>query len=138
MDNAEAGGEFGRAAVEADAGASAGLADDLDFEPVDSATDAGAEGFGAGLLGGEAGRKAFGCVALSHAVGLFGGGEDTVQEALSEAVEGLLDSVDFDQIDATADDHAVYKLTSGAVAGGMGLAGKSRMINRRALPINEE
>jgi hypothetical protein len=88
-------------------GSLTGLAADLDFSPGDAVLDAGTEGFGSGLLGGEAGGEAFGGVAaLEAAVGNFGWGEDTVEEAISEALDGSGNSVNLDHVNSGADEHA--------------------------------
>ena len=104
--------ELGGSAVKAQGGSAAGFASYLDLKPVDALADAGAEGLGSRFLGGKARGEAFRRPSLAQAVGLFRGGEDAVQEALSEALEGLLDSGNLDQIDASADNHPAYEAKS--------------------------
>jgi GNAT superfamily N-acetyltransferase len=79
---AQAGGNLGGAPVEAEGGPSAWLADDLDLQPAYAEADARSQGLGSRLLGGKAGGKALGGVALAQAIGLFRGGVDAVEKAL--------------------------------------------------------
>ena len=109
MSNAELRCNFCGAAVKAEAGASARFAHHLDLQPVHAAADAGAKRFGGGFFGGKSSGQAFGRIAFAHAVGLFGGGEDPIQKPLSEALKRLLDARDFNQVNAAADNHAVYQ-----------------------------
>ena len=84
----------------------AGSSMDLDLAPGDTAADAGTEGLGAGLLGGEAGGETLGGVLLSETEGDFGRGEDAVEEAITEAADAFLDTLDFDEVGAQTQDHA--------------------------------
>jgi hypothetical protein len=79
---------------------SAGFADDLDLKPADAVADAGSQGLGSRLLGGKAGGKALGGVALAQAVGLLSGGVNAVEKAAAVAIHGLLDAPDLSQIDS--------------------------------------
>ena len=92
---AKARGDFGGTAMEAEGGPSAELADNFNLKPGDAVADAGAEGLGAGFLGGESGGKALGGIALAQAVGLFGGSVDAVEEAAPVALDGAVDAADF-------------------------------------------
>lgn len=109
MGNAKLGCNFSCSAMKAKAGASARLAHYLDFKPVHAAADAGAKCFGARLFGSKTSSQALGSIAFAHAVGLFRGGKDPIEKALSEALEGLLDARNFNKINAAADNHAVYQ-----------------------------
>ena len=105
-------GSLGRAAVEFETRASVGFADDLNLKPVHALTDAGPEGLGAGLLGGEAGGQAFGGIASAHTVGLLAGCVDAIKKPGAEAIQGALDAIDLHQIYARADDHIDYESIS--------------------------
>lgn len=75
--------------------------------PEDAVAQAGAKGFGAGLLG----REALGvrCCALSALIG-FGPlrlGENPVQKAVPIAADRFFDTPDVDHVAADADNHAV-------------------------------
>jgi len=94
------GRNLGCAAVEAEGWPAAGFADDLDLKPVDAVADACSQGFRSSLLGGEAGSKAFGRIALAQAIGLFRGSVDAIEKAAAVAIHGLLDAPDLSQIDA--------------------------------------
>lgn len=109
--DAEAGGDLGCAAMESEGGPAGELADNLEFEPGDAEADAGAEGLGAGFFGGKAGGKALGGFALAQAVCLFRGGIDTIEEAGPVTLDGAMDAVNLDQVDAGADDHASFQTT---------------------------
>jgi predicted lipid-binding transport protein (Tim44 family) len=79
---AQAGGNLGGAPVKPEGGPSAGLAHDLDLQPAYAVADARSQGLGSGFLGGKAGGKALGGLALAQAIGLFRGGVDAVEKAL--------------------------------------------------------
>jgi len=102
---------LGGTPVKLDCGPSTRFADHFDLQPADPKADSRPKGLGACLLGRKARRKAFGGIAFSQAVGLFGSGKNTVKEAIAIAVHGLLNSPDLCQIDSGADDHAVYQAT---------------------------
>ena len=55
-----------------------------------------AEGFGGGLLSGEAGGEVSGRACLGAGVGDFVGKENTFKKPIAETVEGVFDAVDFD------------------------------------------
>jgi hypothetical protein len=76
--------------------------------------DAGAEGFGSGLLGSKTGGQTLGGVALAEAVCLFGGSVHAVEESGAETLYRLLDSGNFDQVNAAANDHVVYQANTSA------------------------
>jgi len=107
-------GDRGCAAVEPDRGASARLANDLDFEPADSVADLGAQGLCSGFFGGEPGSEAFCGIAFAKTICLLGRRIDTVEEALPKPLHGLLNPGDFDEVDTAADDHAVYQTNTPA------------------------
>jgi hypothetical protein len=73
------------------------IADDLRFLPANTATghhaDTDPEGLGNGLLGGKASRQ---FRRASAAVNDLGGREDTLQEALTVAIQDPLNAGDFD------------------------------------------
>ena len=94
------------AAVKAEGWPSRQLPDDFNFQPIDSVADAGAEGFGCGLFGGETGGKALRGVALAQAVGLFGGKVNAVEEAPTIAVHTALDAANFYGVDSGAGNHS--------------------------------
>ena len=85
--------------------AATGMANDLNFEPTYASTDACSQSFGTCFLGGEACRQAFGSLLLAQAIGQLGRGVNPIEEATSEPVHGVLDALNFDQIDAGADNH---------------------------------
>ncbi len=105
MSDAEVVGDFEGATTEMELGPLTGTAADFEFSPADAAADAGAEGLGAGFLGGEAGGEGFGEVSLGHTVGDFTRGEDALEKGVSEALEAALDAFDLDEIAAESDDH---------------------------------
>lgn len=109
MGNAELSGYLGCPTVKLQAGAAAGFPHYLDFKPVHAATDARAQRFSTCFLGRKARSQALGSVAFAHAVGLLCCGEDAIEEALSEALERLLDARNFNKINAAAYDHPVYQ-----------------------------
>jgi len=81
-------------------------AEDLDVLPAERMADAGTEGLRDGFFGGEA-RCQVGCRRLEgEAVRDFGGAKNAFQEAFAEPLMGGLDSVDLDDVDADAEDHA--------------------------------
>jgi len=67
--------------------------------------DAGAEGFGAGFFGGEAGGKTLREAGSGAAIGDFAGGKHALEEALAVAFDGMGDAGHFDEVDAGADQH---------------------------------
>ncbi len=111
-DNAQAAGNLGGTPVKAQAGLSARLAHHLNLKPVDPEADACAQRLGCGFLGGEACSKTFGGVALALAVGLLGREINAIEEASAEAIHGVLDARNLDQINSGASDHLVYQATT--------------------------
>jgi len=67
--------------------------------------DAGAEGFGAGFFGGEAGGETLCGRGAGAAVGDFRVGKDAAEEPVAEALDGAQDARHFDEVDAGAHDH---------------------------------
>src|ERR1700735_3838398 len=98
-------GKGGGAAAEMQGGTAAALAPHLDLLPGDAVLDAGAQSLGPGLLGREAGGKAFRGFFLAHAVRDFTGSEDAAEEAFAEPVDGRLNAINFDDVDTGADEH---------------------------------
>src|SRR5207244_2384297 len=80
-------GHFGRAGA---------IGKNLDVPPMDTA-DAGAEGFGNRLLGGETSGQLWRAAA---AVSLLSLGVDAPQETLAKALHGLPYALDLDDVDA--------------------------------------
>lgn len=105
MSHPELSGDGTGAAGEVQGGALAGLAAHFDFLPGDAVLDAGAEGFGAGFLGGETGRITLRSACSGAAIGNFLIGENTVKEPLAEALEGAGDARHVHQVDSGAHEH---------------------------------
>jgi hypothetical protein len=106
MADSQALGNLQGATGEVKSGAVSGLAADFDFGPCDAMLDTSAQGLGSGLLGGEAGGETLGCCALLVlAVGDFFRSEDAAEESRSISVYGDGDTVDFDHVDAGANEH---------------------------------
>src|SRR6185437_3772936 len=106
---AHARGDFCGASVELDAGTSTGFADDFDLQPAHAMADTGSQGFRSRFLGGKAGGKTLGGIALAQAVCLLCRGVDTIEEALAKAFHRLLNARNLNQVNAAADDHAEYQ-----------------------------
>ena len=104
-------GNLGGAAMKAEGGPAGELADNLEFEPGDAEADAGAEGLGASFFGCEACGKTLGGIALAETICLFCRGVDAIEEARPVALNGAMDAVNLDQIDASSDDHACFQAT---------------------------
>src|SRR5579859_3212105 len=83
---AEAVGVLKGLAAEAQGGALAGQADDLNVLPGDAVAQAGADGLETGLFGGKAGGQAFGRVGPGQAVAQLSRGEDPVKKTVSKAL----------------------------------------------------
>ena len=77
----------------------------LQFLPRNAVLDPGAEGLRAGFFGGETSGKALRSGGSGAAIGDLVVGEDTPQESLAEALDGMRDPLYFDQIDACAHQH---------------------------------
>ena len=95
------------------------LVDHAHVAPVGALAKTGAQRLGAGFLGGEAlgiGGRALGA---SLRFALLNLGEHALNEALTEAFEGLLDAADVDDVVADAENHA---LLSARRRGGGGVA----------------
>ena len=90
--------------MQVDFGFTVGPAQDFDVRPVGVRPDAGPEGFGDRLFRGETGRIMAVGVLVGTAVGLLAFGEDPVQEAFTEARDGVRDALCLNQIDADAVD----------------------------------
>lgn len=105
MGDAQLSGDGTGAAGEVQRGTLAGVAAHFDFLPGDAVLDAGAEGFGAGFLGGETGRIALRSACSGAAIGDFTVSENTVKKSLAKALEGAGDARHFDQIDSGAYEH---------------------------------
>jgi hypothetical protein len=67
--------------------------------------DACAESLGSGFLGGKARGETLSGGSFGAAIGNFLFGKHAVQESLAEALEGVRDARDFNQIDAGSDEH---------------------------------
>ncbi len=96
-------------AFEAQGGATTGFPHHFNLQPVHAAADTRSKGLGGGFFGGKSSGQAFGSIAFAQAVGLLGGGKDAIQKPLSVALKRLLNPRDFNQVNTTADDHAVYQ-----------------------------
>ena len=98
-----------------------GQVDDPEIAPEHAAAKPGAERLGARLLGGEAAGIARRPVGPPVAFAALGLGEDAVEKAVAEPVDGLLDAADVDQVAAEAEDHRAASATiSSSRAGGSG------------------
>lgn len=97
--------DFGCAPMKTNRGSSPRLANYFNFQPVHALADACSQGFRAGFLCSESSGKALCRVALAQAIGLLGRGKYAIEEALPEALRGLLNALNFNQVDAAADDH---------------------------------
>ena len=86
-------------------GAAAGRAADLEFLPGNAVLDAGAEGFGSGLFGGETGGKTLSKAGAGAAIGYFFAGKHALEKAVAVALDGAGDARDLDQVNAGADQH---------------------------------
>lgn len=102
-------GNLLRAAVKMECWPAARLAYYLDLQPGDAVADSGPQRFRGCFLGCKPGCEAFRGFALLEAISLLGCRVDLVKEPGAEAIHRTLDAVDFDHIDAGADDHADYK-----------------------------
>ena len=67
--------------------------------------DAGAEGFGSGFFGGEAGGKTLDGAGSGATIGYFLFGKDAGEEAVAVALEGTGDARNLDEIDSSTDQH---------------------------------
>ena len=105
-------GDLRGAAVKTNGGAPSGLANNFDLQPTHAPAYAGSERLCTGLLCGEASGKTLCGISLAEAVGLFGGCIDAIEESLAEAIRGLLNPGDLNQVNAAADDHAMYQATT--------------------------
>ncbi len=88
----------------------AGAAAHLDFAPANALRNAGAKCFGGGLFGTEARREAF-CRAAALAVAVFHlcRSEDSMEEAIAKARDGVADPRNFHQVGAGAENHAMLQ-----------------------------
>src|SRR5688572_8518314 len=77
---------------------------DPDAVPVRRVADAGAQGLGEGLLGGEALGQVGGGLAVAVEALQLGLAQDAAREALAEALQRLLDAPDLDHVVADAVD----------------------------------
>jgi len=112
MFDAELGGDFGGFTGELDAGASGRVAGDIDVGPRDAAAPAGAEDFQDGFFGGEAAGEVLEiALGILGTILLFGRGEDAVEEVLAVLGVEVADAVDFDEVDAVADDRHGWSLS---------------------------
>lgn len=105
MGDAELSGDGTGAAGEVQRGTLAGIPAHFDFLPGDAVLDAGAEGFGAGFLGGETGGIALHRACSGAAVGNFRIGKDAVKKSFAEALERAGDARHFDEVDSCAYQH---------------------------------
>ena len=104
---AETGRELGGFAVESENRTAGGEIGDLEITPTDSVVPAGADRLHAGFFSGEAGSVAFKAIGFSLAVGNFGRGVNTIEEAVAEAENGGFDAADFGEISSDADNCCV-------------------------------
>jgi hypothetical protein len=111
-------GDFGGSSVESNGRASTGLSNDFNLKPTHPAADACAQSLGAGFLCRKPRRKTLGRVTLAQAVPLLGGGVHPVKEPLPKTLNRLLNPRNFDQVDATADDHTLYQANIAASRAG--------------------
>src|SRR5271170_4950520 len=109
MGNTELRGNLCGPATEAQVGAPTRFADHLDLKPIHSAADSGAECLGSRFLCGKPCRQTLGSISFAHAVGLLRRRENAIKKPLAKALERLLDACYFNQVNAAADNHAVYQ-----------------------------
>ena len=64
------------------------------------------------LIGCKSCREALRRLSFSQAVGLFRGGIHAIQKARAIAIHGMLNALDFNQVNSRTHDHAVYQATS--------------------------
>ncbi len=112
MRDAQVGGPFSCAAVKDNGWPAARGTDDLDFKPCDTAADACTERLGGSLLRRESRRKALSSIALAQAVCLLGGRVDPIEEAAAIALPRRANALDFDHVNAAADDHLFQQATT--------------------------
>jgi hypothetical protein len=98
-------GKLGGLALELDGGASPGQANDFDVMPGDAVAPTGADCFHCGFFCGEAGGIALVSIGLGIAITALAFGEDAVQEAVPESLDGFGDAGDFSDIDSGSYDH---------------------------------
>jgi hypothetical protein len=99
-------GEEARAAFMEDDVRLAGiLAPNLQILPAQLGSDAGAEGFGDGFLGGKAGGHERTRITVLQAVGQFGWPENAVDKALPKFCVGIADALHLDDVDPGAENH---------------------------------
>lgn len=86
-------------------GTLAGEALYFDFFPRDTVLDSGAQCFGSSLFCGKSGGEAFGKGNFSLAEGDFFWRIYPAEKAIAEALDGMGDALDFDQIHASTNEH---------------------------------
>src|SRR5271163_4938863 len=86
--------------------AASGQALHFELLPAYSVLNPGAERLCAGFLGGESCGVALCGILFAAAVGDFLRGKDSAQKAVTESEDGRADAIDFDDVDAGADEHA--------------------------------
>src|SRR5208337_2676471 len=111
--NAHTGGSFSGAAMEEECRPAARFPYHFNLKPVHPVADTCAQSLGSCFLGCEPGSEAFGREAFAQAIGLLARSVDAVEEALAEAIDGVLDALNLNQVDAGTYDHPVYEATTG-------------------------
>src|SRR5215831_14942964 len=79
--------------------------DHAQVAPINAAAKAGAERLGARLLGGVALGVALGAIEPALGARALNRREDAFEEPIAEALDGLFDAADVDEIAADAEDH---------------------------------
>ncbi len=102
-------GSFGCAAMKEKRGPAAAKMCHLNLAPAYAACDAGSEGLGSCLLGGEARCQAFRAVFLTHAIGDFARRKDAIEKTIAESIHGILYPRDFGQINARSNDQEKFR-----------------------------
>jgi len=128
---AEAFGVAGGLAGEAEGGFAGGQIDDFDVVPGDAVGESGADGLHEGLFGGEAGGEAFVFVGFAEGVGDLAGGEDAVEEAVSEAVVGVGNARNFGEVGTNRENHALIVSHGRSRTDGPASRMESRLWRRR-------
>src|SRR6266566_5831069 len=98
-------GELSRPSMEGHGGPTARQADNLAIAPPYAVIPSGSKSFHGGFLGGEARGVTLHAICLGIAISNLSRGEDTLQKALPEALDGLANARDFGDVDARAYDH---------------------------------
>src|SRR5664280_1190561 len=94
-------------AVQQHGWSSSGLAAHFKIPPADAAAHARADRLHARFFGSETRSEALHVIRFGLAVADFGGGEDALEKAFAEPLDGLPDAWHFDDIDARTYDHCL-------------------------------